>query len=62
MVVDPVCRMQVEEDKAAAMTVHDGKSYYFCCQGCKEKFQQDPQRYLEALKQSVNPANQSKQD
>ncbi|MGB2906030.1 MAG: YHS domain-containing protein [Candidatus Aminicenantaceae bacterium] len=24
---------------------YEGKTYYFCCAGCKEKFEQDPEKY-----------------
>ena len=51
MAQDPVCRMQVEEEKAAATAEHNGKHYYFCSPGCKEKFTQNPDRYLQALDQ-----------
>ena len=56
MVQDPVCRMQVEEKKAAAKVEYKGKQYYFCHPGCKDKFLKDPERYLKALKQPDNPA------
>jgi Cu+-exporting ATPase len=42
---DPVCGMEVNEHKAAATAQHGGKTYYFCCTGCKEKFEREPQRY-----------------
>jgi len=48
---DPVCQMQVEEDKAVASAEHGGKQYYFCCEGCKEKFTSDPEQYIQALGQ-----------
>ncbi|MEN8135463.1 MAG: YHS domain-containing protein [Thermodesulfobacteriota bacterium] len=51
MAQDPVCRMQVEEEKAAATAEHNGKQYYFCCSSCQEKFMRDPDRYLQALEQ-----------
>jgi Cu+-exporting ATPase len=25
---------------------HAGKTYYFCCGGCKKKFEADPEKYL----------------
>ena len=25
---------------------HEGKTYYFCCAGCDQKFRADPQKYL----------------
>ncbi len=43
---DPVCGMTVDPAKAAGMAVHEGKTYYFCCRGCAEKFQADPTKYL----------------
>jgi len=48
MATDPVCGMQVEEDKAAATAEHEGKQYYFCSQGCRESFVKDPGRYVHA--------------
>ena len=41
---DPVCGMQVDENKAQQSN-YQGKSYYFCSPGCKEKFDREPQRY-----------------
>jgi Cu+-exporting ATPase len=46
MAKDPVCDMEVEETKAAATSVYEGKTYYFCAVGCKKAFDQDPQKYL----------------
>ena len=31
----------------AAIHVHDGNEYYFCCQGCVDVFLTDPQKYLD---------------
>ncbi len=44
--IDPVCKMKVEEDKAAATSEYKGKKYYFCAAGCKKAFDQDPEKYL----------------
>jgi YHS domain-containing protein len=46
MATDPVCKMQVEESKAAATAEYQGKTYYFCAAGCKKKFEQNPEIYL----------------
>ena len=27
-------------------TEHDGKTYFFCCGGCKKKFEAEPAKYL----------------
>ncbi len=46
MAVDPVCKMQVEPAKAAAQSTYEGQTYYFCCPGCKKRFDQEPRKYL----------------
>ena len=43
---DPVCGMKVDPQTAAAMSEHEGVKYYFCCNGCRAKFQADPENYL----------------
>lgn len=35
MALDPVCKMQVDEKKAAATSAYKGTTYYFCAPGCK---------------------------
>ncbi len=30
MAIDPVCKMQVDENKAAGRSEFNGKTYYFC--------------------------------
>ena len=42
---DPICGMQVEEADAAGQSDYEGKTYYFCSSGCKEKFETDPVEY-----------------
>ncbi len=46
MAIDPVCKMTVEPAKAAAQSRYQGRTYYFCAVGCKQKFDRDPERYL----------------
>ncbi len=43
---DPVCGMTVDPSRAKATHEHSGKTYYFCCAGCKAKFSADPAKYL----------------
>ena len=38
-VTDPVCGMTVAVADTAETTVHAGVSYYFCCAGCRERFE-----------------------
>ena len=43
---DPVCSMMVESEEAVSAE-HDGKTYYFCSEACREQFLQDPDRYID---------------
>lgn len=45
MAIDPVCKMEVSEDQAPAKSEYGGKTYYFCAEGCKKTFDQDPAKY-----------------
>jgi Cu+-exporting ATPase len=44
---DPVCGMSVDPATARHKTEHGGTTYYFCCAGCRTKFEANPQHYLE---------------
>ena len=44
---DPVCGMDVETASAAAQSEYQGQTYYFCGSGCKERFDLNPEQYLE---------------
>lgn len=46
MAKDPVCGMDIEPDKAAASYEYKGKTYYFCAEGCKNKFAENPEDFL----------------
>jgi len=46
MAIDPVCKMTVDENMAAATSDYKGQKYYFCAVGCKKAFDQDPEKYL----------------
>jgi P-type Cu+ transporter len=43
---DPVCGMTVELLKAPGKVERNGRVYYFCSQGCVERFEQDPEKFL----------------
>jgi Cu+-exporting ATPase len=45
MVTDPVCRMTIDENKAAGKSDFKGKTYYFCAAVCKTKFDAAPEKY-----------------
>ena len=44
---DPVCGMMVDEKRAAATTVYQGTTYYFCALMCKRAFDQRPEQFIE---------------
>ena len=43
---DPVCGMDVNPATARFKTVHHAKEYFFCCAGCLQKFQANPEKIL----------------
>lgn len=47
--IDPVCGMLIKTSEARFTSVYQEKTYYFCEQGCKERFDQAPDRYLKAF-------------
>lgn len=44
--MDPVCGMQVDEQNAAGQSDYNDQTYYFCSQGCKTKFEQNPEQFV----------------
>jgi Cu+-exporting ATPase len=51
---DPVCGMNVDSERAPRAE-HAGNTYYFCCNGCRQRFLADPGRYLEARAEAAMP-------
>ena len=51
---DPVCGMTVKPDSKHRCE-HEGRMYYFCCAGCKDKFAADPSSYLEPKAEKALP-------
>lgn len=49
-VVDPVCGMQIDKDEAVASLEHMGKTFYFCAEGCKKQFEENPEKYMKMEK------------
>jgi xanthine dehydrogenase accessory factor len=45
---DPVCGMMVVAETARHRADHSGRTYYFCCGGCRERFLSSPDRYASA--------------
>ncbi|MBI5196031.1 MAG: YHS domain-containing protein [Nitrospirae bacterium] len=45
--LDPVCGMSVSLDKAAATSKYKDMTYYFCSVKCRERFDKEPEKYLQ---------------
>jgi YHS domain-containing protein len=48
MAKDPVCGMQVEENRAEFQSEFEGKKYFFCTDDCKKEFDAEPDAYVES--------------
>lgn len=46
--VDPVCGMTVNPGNTGLFSVYKGCKYYFCAEGCRKSFEQNPERYLKS--------------
>src|SRR5205085_749122 len=46
---DPVCGMTVDRRAGKPTSTYEGRTYYFCSEGCKAKFDAEPARYVEAI-------------
>ena len=46
MAKDPVCGMEIKEDRAGGKTEYQGKTYYFCSGHCMEAFKKAPEKYV----------------
>jgi len=54
--IDPVCGMKVAPANAKHTHDYNGKTYYFCCAGCLQKFQANPEKILTAPPKPMGPA------
>jgi Cu+-exporting ATPase len=45
-VIDPVCKMVIEDKDAVATSTYKGITYYFCSKPCKEDFDNNPESFL----------------
>nr|WP_272949976.1 heavy metal translocating P-type ATPase [Novosphingobium ginsenosidimutans] len=55
MVHDPVCGMTVDPRTTPHHAQFDGQDWHFCSAGCRAKFIDDPQRYLEPQPEMAVP-------
>jgi P-type Cu+ transporter len=47
MGLDPVCGMEVNPVSAEAQSEYGGQSFYFCSVECKQKFDRNPEQYID---------------
>jgi len=45
-VIDPVCGMDVMPTEAEIKATFGGETYYFCAEGCRKSFVDDPEKFL----------------
>ena len=48
LVKDAVCGMNVDPATSTIKAEYESKSYYFCSEGCKEKFEANPAEFAVA--------------
>lgn len=47
-VQDPVCGMEIDPTQAAGHLDYDGAPYFFCSDGCRQKFEANPAQFAKA--------------
>ena len=45
MAKDPVCGMEVDENKSTVKSKFNGKEIHFCCSHCKSRFDKEPAKF-----------------
>lgn len=45
-VIDPVCKMKLDEKEAKFKSEYKGETYYFCALSDKKKFDENPEKYI----------------
>ena len=55
--LDPVCGMKVDPSTARHKAEHEGKTFYFCSEGCHTKFDADPAKYVHEKMRPARPVN-----
>lgn len=46
LATDPVCGMQIEPDSAAGKAEYKGQTFYFCAEGCRQSFRENPADFV----------------
>jgi xanthine dehydrogenase accessory factor len=45
--INPVCGVPVDMNQPKYIIEYKGESVYFCCDGCKVKFEKDPEKFIQ---------------
>lgn len=45
MAIDPVCGMSLDKENAPTQATLDGRTFYFCANGCRKEFLSDPAQF-----------------
>jgi YHS domain-containing protein len=46
VVRDPVCEMEINLENAEERSEYEGEIFYFCSRLCRNKFDEDPGRFI----------------
>ncbi len=58
--VDPVCGMALDPETHPPTSTHEGRQYFFCCDGCRSAFEVNPQAVL--AKARLREINKGRRD
>ena len=47
-VKDPACKMEIEDKWATYKSEYNGKTFFFCCESCKKRFDENPEEYVKS--------------
>jgi xanthine dehydrogenase accessory factor len=53
--INPVCGVPVDKHNPKHVIVYKDEKVYFCCDGCKVKFEKDPEKYIKAREMGLAP-------
>jgi P-type Cu+ transporter len=62
MGIDPVCGMEVNPASAEAQSEYGGQTFYFCSAECKQRFDAEPQRYIDSVDRAHARAHRAQQE
>ena len=51
--IDPVCGMTVDPEAGGPSAEHEGRTYHFCCAGCRQRFVADPDAFLDGRREEA---------